>query len=254
MIMFQKKFTFAISMFALCLVGVNYSALAQEVEDPRAPYVAINDDDATGIAAVSLVNQLVDTAGMAANFAANAAADADVAAAAAAASAQEAKTALNTKVKNNWGTAEANKALTIDATGLVTSNKIATDNIADQAVTSAKIANNTITSDKIADNTITNADIKTDANIAASKISGLATVATSGSYNDLANLPTVHSNSLTIQNGATGDDMVKFTANSTDSKTVRIPAATPSTAGLAKIGVIPNGSPTSTTYATIWVQ
>ena len=75
MIMFQKKFTFAISMFALCLVGVNYSTLAQEVQDPRAPYVAINDDDATGIAAVSLVNQLVDTAGMAANFAANAAAD-----------------------------------------------------------------------------------------------------------------------------------------------------------------------------------
>lgn len=244
MIMFQKKFTFAISMFALCLVGVNYSTLAQEVEDPRAPYVAINDDDATGIAAVSLVNQLVDTAGMAANFAANAAADADVAAAAAAASAQEAKTALNTKVKNNWGTAEANKALTINASGQVTSNKIATDNIADQAVTSAKIA----------DKTITNADINDSAAITVGKISGLATVATSGNYNDLANRPTVNSNSLTIQNGATETEMVKFTANSTDSKTVRIPAATPSTAGLAKIGVIPNGSPTSTTYATIWVQ
>lgn len=242
--MFQKKFTFAISMFALCLVGVNYSALAQEVQNPRAPYVAINDNDATGIAAVSLVNQLVDTAGMAANFAANAAADADDAAAAAATSAQEAKTALSTKVKNDWGTADANKALTIDATGLVTSNKIATDNIADQAVTSAKIA----------DNTITNADINTSANIAASKISGLATVATSGNYNDLTNRPTVNSNSLTIQNGATGTEMVKFTANATENKTVRIPEATPSTAGLAKIGVIPNGSPTSTTYATIWVQ
>lgn len=244
MIMFQKKFTFAISMFALCLVGVNYSALAQEVVDPRAPYEAINDDDATGIAAVSLVNQLVDTAGMAANFAANAAADADVAAAAAAASAQEAKNALNTKVDKDWGTDDANKALTIDAAGLVTSNKIATDNIADQAVTSAKIA----------DKTITNADINDSAAITASKISGLATVATSGNYNDLANRPTVNSNSLTIQNGATEDEMVKFTANSTENKTVRIPAATPSTAGLAKIGVIPSGSPTSTTYATIWVQ
>lgn len=242
--MFQKKFTFAISMFALCLVGVNYSALAQEVENPRAPYVAINDDDATGIAAVSLVNQLVDTAGMAANFAANAAADADDAAASAEASAQEAINALDTKVKKDWGTDDANKALTINASGQVTSSQIATDNIADQAVTSAKIA----------DNTITNADINTDANIAASKISGLATVATSGNYNDLENRPTVNNNSLTIQNGATETEMVKFIANAADSKIVRIPAATPSIAGLAKIGVIPSGSPTSTTYATIWVQ
>lgn len=231
-------------MFALCLVGVNYSALAQEVVDPRAPYVAINNDDATGIAAVSLVNQLVDTAGLAANFAANAAADADVAAAEAEASAQEAKTALLNKVDKDWGTADANKALTIDATGQVTSNQIATDNIADQAVTSAKIA----------DKTITNADINDSAAITVGKISGLATVATSGSYNDLTERPTVNSNSLTIQNGATGTDMVKFTANSTENKIVKIPAATPSTAGLAKIGVIPSGSPTSTTYATIWVQ
>lgn len=223
-------------MFALCLVGVNYSALAQEVE-AEDPYTLIGNYEAPGIAAVSLVNQLVDTAGMAANIAAGAAADA-------AASAQEAKNALSTKVKTDWGTAEANKALTIDASGVVTSNKIATDNIADQAVTS----------DKIADNTITNADINDGANIAVGKISGLATVATSGSYNDLKNRPTVNSNSLTIQNGATETEMVKFTANSTENKTVRIPAATPSTAGLAKIGVIPNGSPTSTTYATIWVQ
>lgn len=244
MIMFQKKFTFAISMFALCLVGVNYSALAQTVENPRAPYEVINDDDAPGIAAVSLVNQLVDTAGMAANFAANAAADADVAAARAEASAEAAMNAVSSKVDKDWGTAAANKALTINASGVVTSNKIATDNIADQAVTS----------DKIADNTITNADIKTDANIAASKISGLATVATSGNYNDLINPPAVNSNSLTIQNGATGANMVTFTANATENKTVSIPAATPSTAGLAKIGVIPNGGPTSTTYATIWVQ
>lgn len=249
--MFQKKFTFAISMFALCLVGVNYSTLAQAAEPP---YTQIGNYDAPGIAAVSLVNQLVDTAGLAANFAAGAADDAAAAAAAAATSAQEAKTALLDKVDKDWGTDDANKALTIDATGLVTSNKIATDNIADQAVTSAKIANNTITSDKIADNTITNADINDGAAITVGKISGLATVATSGSYTDLTNRPTVNSNSLTIQNGATETEMVKFTANSTDSKTVKIPAATPSTAGLAKIGVIPNGSPTSTTYATIWVQ
>ena len=33
-----------------------------------------------------------------------------------------------------------------------------------------------------------------------------------------------------------------------------IPTATPAVAGLAKIGVIPSGSATSTTYATIWVE
>ncbi len=207
--MFQKKFTFAISMFALCLVGVNYSTLAQaaEAEDP---YTLIGNYEEPGIAAVSLVNKLVDAAGMAANVAADAADDAAVAAASAEASAQTAINALDTKVDIEQPNG-VNKALTINASGQVTANQIATVNIADQAVTSAKIA----------DNTITNADINTSANIAASKISGLATVATSGNYNDLANRPT---------------------------------AATPSTAGLAKIGVIPNGGPTSTTYATIWVQ
>lgn len=240
--MFQKKFTFAISMFALCLVGVNYSTLAQAAE-AGTPYQEIGNYNATGIAAVSLVNQLVDTAGMAANVAAGAADDAAASAQEAKASAQTAINALDTKVENDWGTDDANKALTINASGVVTANQIATDNIANQAVTSAKIA----------DNTITNADINDSANIEATKISGLATVATSGNYNHLTNRPTVNSNSLTIQNGATGANMVTFTANA-NSKTVSIPAATPSTAGLAKIGVIPNGGPESTTYATIWVQ
>lgn len=229
MIMFQKKFTFAISMFALCLVGVNYSTLAQaaEAEDP---YTLIGNYEEPGIAAVSLVNKLVDAAGMAANVAADAADDAAVAAASAEASAQTAINALDTKVDIEQPNG-VNKALTINASGQVTANQIATVNIANQAVTSAKIANNTITSAqianntitsaKIADNTITNADINSGAAIEASKISGLATVATSGNYNDLENRPT---------------------------------AATPSTAGLAKIGVIPNGGQTSTTYATIWVQ
>lgn len=205
--MFHKKFTFAISMFALCLVGVNYSTLAQAAEDP---YTLIGNYEEPGIAAVSLVNKLVDAAGMAANVAADAADDAAVAAASAEASAQTAINALDTKVDIEQPNG-VNKALTINASGQVTANQIATVNIADQAVTSAKIA----------DNTITNADINSGAAIAASKISGLATVATSGNYNDLTNRPT---------------------------------AATPSTAGLAKIGVIPNGGPTSTTYATIWVQ
>lgn len=196
-------------MFALCLVGVNYSTLAQAAE-AEPPYTQIGNYDAPGIAAVSLVNQLVDTAGLAANFAAGAADDAATSAQEAKTSAQTAINALNTKVDKNQPDG-VNKVLTINASGVVTANQIATVNIADQAVTS----------DKIANNTITNADINTSANIEASKISGLATVATSGNYNHLTNRPA---------------------------------AATPSTAGLAKIGVIPYGSSTSTTYATIWVQ
>lgn len=244
MIMFQKKFTFAISMFALCLVGVNYSALAQEVENPREPYAEIGNYNVSGIAAVSLVNQLVDTAGMAANFAAGAADDAATSAQEAKTSAETAINALNTKVDKDQGTDDANKALTINASGVVTANQIATVNIADQAVTS----------DKIANNTITNADISTTAGIEATKISGLATVATSGSYSDLSNKPAINNATLTIQNGATNNAIGTFTANASSNTTATIPAATPSTAGLAKIGVIPYGSATSKTYATIWVQ
>ena len=75
--------------------------------------------------------------------------------------------------------------------------------IADDAVTSAKLAagavdatalaSGAVTSAKIADGTITNADISASAAIAASKISGLSTVAKTGSYDDLADKPTIPS-------------------------------------------------------------
>ena len=75
--------------------------------------------------------------------------------------------------------------------------------IADDAVTSAKLAagavdatalaSGAVTSAKIADGTITNADISASAAIDASKISGLSTVATTGSYDDLADKPTIPS-------------------------------------------------------------
>lgn len=69
-----------------------------------------------------------------------------------------------------------------------------------------------------------------------------------------ATLPTVGTAILTIQNGATNTAIATFGANATSPKTATIPAATPTIAGLGKIGVIPSGSATSTTYATIWVE
>ncbi|MBQ2858782.1 MAG: hypothetical protein IJE82_00265, partial [Alphaproteobacteria bacterium] len=86
------------------------------------------------------------------------------------------------------------------------------------------------------------------------QIDDLATVASTGSYNDLSNKPTIGNATLTIKNGATNTNLATFTANSSSAATATIPEATPSVAGLAKIGVIPSGSATSTTYATIWVE
>ena len=48
-----------------------------------------------------------------------------------------------------------------------------------------------ITSSEITDGTIVNVDIASDAAIAATKIDGLATVATTGAYSDLSGTPSL---------------------------------------------------------------
>ena len=58
-----------------------------------------------------------------------------------------------------------------------------------------------ITSSEITDGTIVNVDIASDAAIAATKISGLATVATTGAYSDVTGTPTLG----TAAGSATGD-------------------------------------------------
>lgn len=80
-------------------------------------------------------------------------------------------TAVNAKVSTAQGDTNKNKAVITDASGNITTG--------------------TVSSAMIADGTIVNADIASNAAIAASKISGLAAVATTGSYNDLANKPTI---------------------------------------------------------------
>ncbi len=115
--------------------------------------------------------------------------------------ASAAQTAANAKVATAQGSAAANKAVITNSSGNITTGQIASGMIADDAVTAAKLAagavdatalaSDAVTSAKIADGTIVNADISASAAIAASKISGLATVATSGSYDDLADKPTI---------------------------------------------------------------
>ncbi len=103
---------------------------------------------------------------------------------------------------------KSNGTINIDliATGAISTNKIAngaitSDKLASNAVTNAKIANGAITSDKLASNAVTNAKIANGAvdnnkisGVAASKVSGLATVAKTGSYNDLTNKPNIPTN------------------------------------------------------------
>lgn len=58
--------------------------------------------------------------------------------------------------------------------------------VPDNSVTTAKVASSAITTAKVADSAITDAKI---AGVAASKVTGLANVATSGSFTDLSNKP-----------------------------------------------------------------
>ena len=115
--------------------------------------------------------------------------------------ASAAQTAANAKVATAQGSGNANKAVITNSSGNITTGTISSGMIANDAVTAAKIAtgavgtdglaSDAVTSAKIADGTIVNANIASNAAIAASKISGLATVAISGSYDDLKDKPTI---------------------------------------------------------------
>ena len=81
--------------------------------------------------------------------------------------------------------------------------------------------------------------------LSASLVSGLATVATSGSYNDLSNkptIPTVNNGKLTIQKN--GTDVVTFTANQSTNVTANITVPT-------KVSEITNDSGYTTNKGTV---
>ena len=127
------------------------------------------------------------------------------------------ETAVGARVTTEQGSTNANRIMITDASGSITPVAVTTSGTG-SLVTGVSVADGELT-------------------------------VTKGS-----SLPTVNNATLTIKNGATNTDLATFTANSSSAATATIPAATPSVAGLAKIGVIPSGSATSTTYATIWVE
>lgn len=114
--------------------------------------------------------------------------------------AEAAQTAANGKVTANAAiTAGTATKITYDAKGLVTGGASLTASDI-PTIPSTKVSGlgtlatkSAVTSAEITDGTITNADIAANAAIAASKVSGLSTVATSGSYNDLADKPSIPS-------------------------------------------------------------
>ena len=251
--MIKTKFVFAVSLVAMLAVGsawaydpADTTSTADTVATEHTVYTnqtptSTKDEGGTAIAGVSYVNRVVNKAGAAATAAeAHAAAagasalDAASSAAAAASSAQLANDALTGMVSKDQGSTNANKAVITDESGNIKTGKIM--------------------SGMIADKTIVNANISDDAAISTKKISGLATVATSGSYTDLVNKPTIGTSSLTIKNGATDANIATFGANATAAVTATIPAASATVAGLAKIGVIPSGWEESASYASIWVE
>lgn len=74
--------------------------------------------------------------------------------------------------------------------GKIATGAVHTDKLQDLAVTTIKIADAAVTAAKIATGAVTNDKI---ASVAAGKVTGLATVATTGSYNDLTNKPSFSS-------------------------------------------------------------
>lgn len=80
--------------------------------------------------------------------------------------------------------------------GTITGLKLANDTItstqiAANAITASELDNNAVDTNAIANNAVTNAKIS---DVAASKVTGLSTVAISGSYNDLSDKPTIPTN------------------------------------------------------------
>ncbi len=75
----------------------------------------------------------------------------------------------------------------------------------------------------------TSATAKEEVQIPASSVSGLAKVATSGSYNDLSHKPDIHNGTLTIQKN--GTTVATFSANQSGNATANITVPTFSLSG-----------------------
>lgn len=191
--MIKSKGIFAVSFIAMMVAGGAYANIAsQGYVDQQIDTRQVAGDYATNTA-LGTVRTTATNAQSAAEAAQTAADDAADAAAAA-------QTAANGKVTANAAiTAGTATKITYDAKGLVTGGASLTESDI-PTIPSTKVSGlgtlatkSAVTSAEITDGTITNADIAANAAIAASKVSGLSTVATSGSYNDLADKPSIPS-------------------------------------------------------------
>ena len=153
--------------------------------------------------------------------------------------AASAQSAANTKVAKAQGSTNANKVLITDGSGNVTTG--------------------TVSSAMITDGTITNADISSSAAIAQSKISGLTTslnakantadlaeVATSGSYNDLTDKPSIPA-AITVDSA-----LSSTSTNPVQNKVINSALAgkLSTTGTAAKATADANGNNIASTYAT----
>ncbi len=159
-----KKFVFTVSLCAMLAVNpvlafaadeYDYSEEWVQTSHPEA-VIDMNKLPTVGIASVSYVNRVVETAGNAAAHAEEHAAEAGKYAISAKDSADdaqkaadEAKGALSGKVDVEQGLDDKNKAMVTDKDGTVYPGYIATDMIADGAVTPDKISGRAVTIDKI---------------------------------------------------------------------------------------------------------
>lgn len=115
-------------------------------------------------------------------------------------------------------------------TEITSNNKLSADLVDDTSTTHKFVSSSDITNWNSKQNAISDlSDIREGASAGATAVqpSDLATVATSGSYNDLTNkptIPTVNNPTITIQkNGTTVDS---FTLNQNSNKTINIPIPT----------------------------
>lgn len=259
--MFNTKFVFAVSIVAMMAVNVANANIAATSYVDKGVTAATN--------AANAAKTVADAAEASATEANNAIAGLDLSAVGADGSYIKTISQTNGKVSatkeaaDTTPTSGSKKMVTSGGVYTALSGKLASVSTTGTGTVVKSIAKDgtevkgtlgSIESEDITDGAIKDVDIADDANIVASKIDGLATVATSGSYDSLTNKPTIGTSALTIRNGATNTNIATFGANATEAVTVTIPAATSSVAGLAKYGVIPSGSETSTTYATIWVE
>ena len=118
-------------------------------------------------------------------------------------------TITGAKLVNKTITATQIAENTITAAQLA-ANSVGASELADNAVDTNAIANLSVTNAKIANSAVNNAKIS---DVSASKVTGLATVATSGSYNDLTNKPTIPTNIAPLPTSGSGIGQIYYSTN-----------------------------------------